>query len=99
MKSKLAWFETGDPGNLVNVAGVGVISQNSNAIVFAKWLLGETAQKYFLEKTFEYSLTSATKPADTLPTLSEIGGPVIDLSDLATLADTQSLLREAGLIP
>lgn len=99
MKSKLSWFKSGDPGNLINVAGVGVLSENKNAIAFAKWLLGETAQKYFLEKTFEYSLTSDTKPADTLPTLGEIGGPEIDLSDLATLADTQSLLREAGLIP
>lgn len=99
MKSKLSWFKAGDPGNLINVAGVGVISENENAVTFTKWLLGDTAQKYFLEKTFEYSLTSDTKPADTLPTLTEIAGPKIDLSDLATLADTQSLLREAGLIP
>lgn len=99
MKSKLAWFSTGDPGNLINVAGVGVISDNPAAVTFANWLLGETAQKYFLEKTFEYSLTVATKPDESLPTLSEIGGPAIDLSDLSTLEQTQNLLREAGLIP
>lgn len=99
MKSKLSWFASGDAGNLINVAGVGVLSENENAVVFAKWLLSETAQKYFLEKTFEYSLTTDTKPAETLPTLGEIGRPEIDLSDLATLAETQTLLREAGLIP
>lgn len=99
MKSKLAWFAQGDTGNLVNVAGVGVLSDNEAAITFVDWLLGENAQKFFLTKTFEYALTESTKPDESLPTLAEIGGPKIDLSDLATLAQTQALLREAGLIP
>lgn len=99
MKSKLAWFAQGDTGNLVNVAGVGVLSDNEAAITFVDWLLGENAQKFFLTKTFEYALTESTKPDGSLPTLAEIGGPKIDLSDLATLAQTQALLREAGLIP
>lgn len=99
MKSKLAWFTAGDVGNLINVAGVGVLSDNAAAITFVNWLLDKKAQSFFSEQTFEYSLTDATKPAESLPTLSEIGGPDIDLSDLSTLADTQALLREAGLIP
>jgi iron(III) transport system substrate-binding protein len=99
MKSKLAWFTQSDTGNLVNVAGVGVLSDNEAAITFVDWLLGENAQKFFLTKTFEYALTESTKPDESLPTLAEIGGPKIDLSDLATLAQTQALLREAGLIP
>lgn len=99
MKSKFAWFAQGDTGNLVNVAGAGVISQSPAAKTFVNWLLGQTAQNYFMTETFEYSLTTTDAPVDTLPTLAEIGGPEIDLSDLSTLADTQSLLREAGLIP
>ena len=99
MKSKLAWFAAGDTGNLVNVAGVGVLSDNEAAITFVNWLLGDVAQKFFLMQTFEYSLVDPTKPAESLPALDEIGSPTIDLSDLATLADTQLLLREAGLIP
>ena len=99
MKSKFAWFAPGDTGNLVNVAGAGVISQSPAAKTFVNWLLGQTAQTYFATKTFEYSLTTTDAPVNTLPTLEEIGGPEIDLSDLSTLADTQSLLREAGLIP
>ena len=60
--------------------------------------LGETAQKYFLEKTFEYSLTSDVSPDPTLPKLSQINGPEIDLSDLSSLEQTLQLLTEAGLI-
>ena len=98
MKSKMNWFADGDAGNLVNVAGVSLLSDNPNALVFASWLLGETAQKYFLEKTFEYSLTSDVSPDPTLPKLSENKGPEIDLSDLSSLEQTLQLLTEAGLI-
>ena len=98
MKSKMNWFADGDAGNLVNVAGVSLLSDNPNALVFASWLLGETAQKYFLEKTFEYSLTSDVSPDPTLPKLSQINGPEIDLSDLSSLEQTLQLLTEAGLI-
>lgn len=96
MVSKMAWFEPGDVGNLVNVAGVGVLSDKPEAQTFAKWLLGETAQTYFVEQTAEYSLTGL--PASGwLPALDEIASPEIDLSALAPLAATLELIREAGL--
>lgn len=98
MNSKISWFADGDAGNLVNVAGVSLLSENPNALVFAKWLLGDTAQKYFLENTFEYSMTSDVAPESTLPKLSEIKGPKIDLSDLSSLEQTLQKLSEAGLI-
>lgn len=98
MKSKLTRFSDGDSGNLVNVSGVALISENPAALVFAKWLLGETAQKYFLESTYEYSMTSDVAPDPALPKLSEISGPEIDLSDLSSLEQTLKLLTQAGLI-
>ena len=98
MNSKLASFSSGDSGNLVNVAGITLLSESPAALVFAKWLLGETAQKHFLEKTFEYSMTSDAAPDPALPKLSEINGPEIDLSELSTLDQTLQLLTEAGLI-
>jgi iron(III) transport system substrate-binding protein len=98
MKSKLNWFETGDAGNLVNVAGISILSENPAAIEFASWLLGDTAQEYFLQNTFEYSLTSNTPPSPSLPNLDEIEGPNIDLSDLSSLSETLELLAKAGLI-
>ncbi len=96
MASKMAWFEAGDVGNLINVAGIGVLSDKPEAQTFAKWLLGDTAQKFFVEKTAEYSLTGLA-PAGGLMPLSEVPAAKIDLSALAPLADTLDLIRGAGL--
>lgn len=96
MVSKMTWFETGDAGNLINVAGVGVLSDKPAAQNFAKWLLGSTAQTFFVEKTAEYSLTGLAA-REGLPALDEIAAPEIDLSSLSTLAQTLELIRNARL--
>lgn len=96
MISKMAWFESGDVGNLINVAGVGVLSDKPEAKTFAKWLLGSTAQNFFVNKTAEYSLTGLAA-RDGLPALDQIAAPNIDLSALSTLAQTLELIRDARL--
>ena len=97
MKSELAWFEDQDAGNLINVAGVAVLSDNPSANVFVKWLLGDTAQNYFVERTREYSLTGVPDVAGLKP-FGEIKAPDIDLSNLDSLAETLELIRKAGLL-
>jgi iron(III) transport system substrate-binding protein len=97
MKPEIAWFKDGDTGNLINVAGVAVLSNNPSANVFAKWLLGETAQKYFVERTREYSLTGVPEVAGLKP-LKDIKAPAIDLSNLDSLGETLELIRKAGLL-
>jgi len=97
MSSELVWFKDKDPGNLINVAGVAVLSENASANVFAKWLLGETAQNYFVQKTWEYSLTGVPEATGLKP-LNEIKSPKIDLSDLDSLSETLELIRKAGLL-
>lgn len=96
MTSKMAWFAAGDAGNLINVAGVGVLSDKPEAQTFAKWLLGKSAQTFFVEKTSEYSLTGIPAQAN-LPALADIPAAKIDLSALAPLAETLELIRDAGL--
>ena len=96
MVSKMAWFEAGDVGNLINVAGVGVLSDKPEAQTFAKWLLGSTAQNFFVNKTAEYSLTGLAA-REGLPALDQIAAPNIDLSSLSTLAQTLELIRNARL--
>ncbi|MEN9955202.1 MAG: hypothetical protein RLY34_9 [Actinomycetota bacterium] len=96
MTSKMAWFAAGDVGNLVNVAGVGVLSDKPEAQTFAKWLLGTSAQTFFVDKTAEYSLTGLAAKGG-LPALNQIASPKIDLSALSTLAKTLDLIRDAGL--
>jgi iron(III) transport system substrate-binding protein len=97
MKPEIAWFKDGDTGNLINVAGVAVLSDNPSANVFAKWLLGDTAQKYFVERTREYSLTGVPEVAGLKP-LKDIKAPAIDLSNLDSLGETLELIRKAGLL-
>lgn len=97
MKSELVWFEDQDAGNLINVAGAAVLSDKSSANVFVKWLLGDTAQNYFVERTREYSLTGVPEVAGLKP-FGEIKAPKIDLSDLDSLSETLELIRKAGLL-
>jgi iron(III) transport system substrate-binding protein len=97
MNSELVWFEDNDAGNLINVAGVAVLSDNPSANVFVKWLLGDTAQNYFVERTREYSLTGVPDVSGVKP-FGDIKAPDIDLSDLDSLAETLELIRKAGLL-
>jgi iron(III) transport system substrate-binding protein len=98
MNSRLAQFAGADAGNLVNVAGVGMLDESAEAEEFIKYLLSETGQTYFAQETREYPLVGDVSPADELTPLSDISTPSIDLSDLDTLAETLELIRQAGLI-
>lgn len=98
MNSRLAQFGGADAGNLVNVAGVGILRASENAVEFVSYLLSESGQRYFAEETREYPLVGGISPADQLVPLSELQTPEIDLSDLDTLERTLELIRQAGLI-
>ena len=91
----------GDPGALVNVAGVGVLTTSDNAEAaqrLAEYLLSDEAQTYFAEETKEYPLVEGVEADPALPPLSEIGTPQIDLSDLDDLEGTLELLQEVGIL-
>jgi iron(III) transport system substrate-binding protein len=91
----------GDPGALVNVAGVGILATADHPVaaeLLVRFLLSEDAQRYFSDQTFEYPLVTGVPADDRLPALAEIGSPDLDLSDLADLAGTLRLLQEAGVL-
>jgi iron(III) transport system substrate-binding protein len=92
----------GDPGGLVNVAGVGVLENSDSpeaAQKLVEFLLTDESQAYFANDTFEYPLVEGVPLGDPeLPALDELDPPDIDLSDLDTIAETQELLAEAGLL-
>ena len=95
------FFEAGDPGALINVAGVGVIDgadASDAALAFADYLLSEEGQTYFATETFEYPLVEGVAAPEGIVPLSEIGHPEIDLGDLADLRGTLDLLAEVGLL-
>lgn len=95
------FFAGGDPGALVNVAGVGQLGtsdQPEAAAAFVDFLLSDEAQAYFAESTYEYPLIEGAAADPRLPELASLEGPEIDLSQLADLQGTVELLREVGAI-
>jgi len=99
--SRLAFLGGGDPGALVNVAGVqplGSTDQPTEAAAFVSYLLSDDAQSYFATETFEYPLVDTVQPAADLPPLESIEGPDVDLGDLDSLGETITMLEEVGLL-
>jgi iron(III) transport system substrate-binding protein len=91
----------GDVGGLVNVAGAGVLENSDNAQgaqCLVSYLVSDAGQTYFTAKTFEYPLVSDIAVPDGLPAFDELDPPAIDLSDLLTIAETQELLADVGLL-
>lgn len=97
------FFEPADPGNLINVSGLGILKTSSKPDQtkrFIEFMLSETAQNYFTEEIFEYPVTdvSATLPGGfTFDEILELN-PEIDLDDLSDLEQTLRILREVGLL-
>lgn len=98
MNSQISAFESQDVGNLRNVAGVGILSEDPKAQDFVEFLLSARAQQYFVEVTNEYPLIEGVEPIEGLTPLSEIPAPDFDLNDLEALEKTLELIRRAGLI-
>ena len=95
------FFAAGDPGSLINVAGIGLIEGADDAeaaLAFADYLLSDEAQQYFATETFEYPLTEGVVAPEGLVPLNEIGHPDIELGELADLRGSLDLLSEVGLI-
>jgi iron(III) transport system substrate-binding protein len=96
-------FAAGDVGNLVNVAGVGILAtstQRDAAERFVRFLLSTTAQQYFASEVSEYPvidnvITNARLlPRDELLRVA----PSVTLDDLDDLDGTLALLRSVGLL-
>ncbi len=102
VKAKIHFLPGGDPGALVNTAGVGILKGSDQAPVAQKavdFLLSEKAQKYFADDTKEYPLAAGvTSTVKGLPPLASLDAPKIDLGKLESLQETLKLLQEAGMV-
>ena len=93
---------SGGPGSMIMVAGAGILATSENrdnAEKFLEFLLSQVGQQYFTGQTFEYPLVEGVKTQRVLVSLDDINQPNIPLKDLADLKGTQSLLRQAGVLP
>lgn len=100
--AKLSFPQGGDPGALVNVAGVGMLkggNQGDAAQKAVDFLLSAEAQKYFADKTKEYPLAAGVQSGIAeLPALNTVQAPKIDLGKLSSLEQTLGMIREAGML-
>ena len=99
--AKNQYLAPGDPGGLINVAGAGILSSSDNAdaaACFVSYLVSDTGQSYFAGKSYEYPLVSGVDANEALPVFDTLQPPSIDLSDLSSIAQTQELLADVGLL-
>lgn len=95
-------FAERDLGNLVFVAGAGVLQSSRKqefAQKFLAFLLREESQKYFINDVSEYAVTAADSAAPGTAEKSPLtkAAPEIRYSDLKDLEGTLRLLRQVGL--
>ena len=101
LRAQLHFTESGDPASIVNVTGIGLLEAQSfdlDALELIEFFVSDEAQQYFVEETFEYPLVPGIDSPEGLPALDDLAVADFDLSDLATLKQTQDLLRKYGLI-
>ena len=95
-------LKSGGPGNIILVAGAGILAASDNqdtAEKFLNYMLSPVAQQYFASKAFEYPLIDGVKTEPGLVPFSDFSHPNIPLKQLADLAGTQALLRDTGILP
>jgi iron(III) transport system substrate-binding protein len=97
------FFAQGDVGNLVNVAGAGILATSRNveaAERFLAFLSAEPAQAYFTSDVFEYPVSREAPPHDALVDLDRLDAlsPELELDALEDLEGTLELMREVGLL-
>ena len=99
------FFKPGDPGNLVNVAGVGHLKTShhpKDALALIQFLVSSRAQQFFVGKVFEYPIIekAVPNPNPQLVPLTELLklSPKVNLGDLADLDGTLKLLRKVELL-
>lgn len=101
MRAQIAFTKPGDPGSLVNVAGVGILQpagDDARAATFVEWLLSPETQRWFVTNTYEYPLLPDIPAPEGLPPLTSLRGPDVPLADLDSLPATLSMLEDVGLL-
>ncbi len=97
------FFKANDPGNLVNVAGIGLLKSSDNketALKFIEFLLSVKAQQYFVSEVFEYPVTEGVIQNTNLLPLEDLLKivPTFDLNEMDDLEGTIKLFRRVGIM-
>ncbi|MDH3607039.1 MAG: iron ABC transporter substrate-binding protein [Acidimicrobiia bacterium] len=101
LPSQNHYFAGEDLGGLVIVTAAGILhasTSQDDANTLLEYLLGESAQQFLSEETFEYPLAMGATPWEGLPPLNDIGGATLDFDSLGGgLERTKELIDASGL--
>ncbi|MEQ9104640.1 MAG: iron ABC transporter substrate-binding protein [Rhodothermales bacterium] len=97
------FFEPGDIGNLINVAGIGRLTSSGNAEAAERliaYLLSDESQEFFARETFEYPVVEGIAPSTRIADYDRISDlkPDVRLENMRDLESTLTLLRSVGLL-
>ena len=97
------FFANGDIGNLMMVAGIGIVKTSENQAAaerLIEFLLSEASQSYFTGDVYEYPVTEGVMPHELLVDPASLMDVMPDASvpEMSDIEGTRQLLREAGLI-
>ncbi|WP_194920837.1 extracellular solute-binding protein [Catenulispora rubra] len=99
--SALSFFAAGDPGSLVDVSGVGILSSSKHqaaAQAFLAYLVSQPAQQIIAtSQSYEYPLLADVTAAKLNKPLSA-AGPVVPATDLGDGKQALDLLQSVGLL-
>jgi iron(III) transport system substrate-binding protein len=100
---KQTHFGAGDIGNLLNVAGAGIVAASDNqddARKFIDYLLSPAAQQYITTQGNEYPVIPGLIANPTLEPFEELQelSPKVDIDQISDLEGTLELLRQVGLL-
>jgi len=94
------FFTDGDVGNMLNVAGVGLLTSSANTSAadrFLAFILAAESQLYIATDVFEYPVAEIQQGSGSMDPARK-AAPVLDLEKIADLESTILLLREVGLL-
>jgi iron(III) transport system substrate-binding protein len=94
-------YTSKDAGSMINVAGVAITKttdQKADVEALIDYLLKQSSQNYFAQKTNEYPLVKGIPaPSKQIP-ISKLNPPNVSLTDLDDLPGTLNLLQQAGVL-
>jgi iron(III) transport system substrate-binding protein len=94
-------YGAGDPGGLVNVSAAGIVQgakHEADARRLMEYLLSDEAQEYFAEKTFELPVVPSIQPDPSLPQITALARPELDLARLDDAKGTIDMLTRLGVL-
>ena len=91
-------FTRRDAGCLLNASGIVALNQRGLAQDFTRYLLTREVQSYIAREAYEIPMIEGAPSPPGLALLERIEPPAVDLTRLADLRPTLSLMRRVGVL-